>query len=214
MRIQIHGEKGGENSKLIPPPNSIKIFWSLQKPLKLCRPLHHSVHLLLSHFPRYHQFLVSLPRATHALPHNPYTAPGCWFHSGFACALDINISDLWAKYITPLMSKFWPGSCWEATGRKLELSAVLQPHSTTMPALKSWQKLWPWKLLQKRIYSLGRQLEQRFVRRETGKQREEKWQPNTEDISNIFRARCAKMDLHLKKGMARGPWLTECKILW
>lgn len=85
-----------------------------------------------------------------------------------------------------------------------ELSAVPQPHSTMMPALKMWQKLW--KLLQKRIYSLSRQAEQKFVRRETGKQREEKWQPNTEDISNIFRARCAKMDLHLKKNRV---WLGD-----
>lgn len=67
-----------------------------------------------------------------------------------------------------------------------------------------WQKLW--KLLQKRIYSLSRQAEQKFVRRETGKQREEKWQPNTEDISNVFRARYAKMDLHLKKNRV---WLGD-----
>lgn len=50
---------------------------SLPRPLKLCRPLHHSVHFLLSLLPRYCPFLVpnvSLPQPARAFPHKPYTA--------------------------------------------------------------------------------------------------------------------------------------------
>lgn len=52
-RAQIHGQKGGGDSTPIPPPNTTKIFWIFQKPLKLCRPLHHSGHFLLSCLPRF-----------------------------------------------------------------------------------------------------------------------------------------------------------------